>query len=160
VAGIAGIEGNVNAEGQLNENCPLGTSAPFSPAVIAVVVVIVVEIPSLFSANDLSFSTISNLTLETHLVFRFVYPPSILPDDTLPPFFPNPNLPIPACPKLTSVVPPEPVFPTFAVADNGILRFFLFFRLKSSLPTDEVVDPASSASSASESEDSYSGPGM
>ena len=157
MAGIAGIEGNVKAEGQLNENCPLGTSAPFSPAVVVVVVlVVVVEIPSLLSANDLSFSTISNLTLETHLVFRFVYPPppSILPDDTLPPFFPNPNLPIPAVPELTSVVPPEPVFPTFAVADNGILRFFLFFRLKSSLPTDEVVDPASSASSASESEDS------
>jgi len=155
VAGIAGIEGNVNAEGQLNENCPLGTSALFSPTVVLVLVLVVVlvEIPSLLSANDLSFSTISNLTLETHLVFRFVYPPSILPDDTLP-FFPNPNLPIPACPELTSVVPPDPVFPTFAVADNGILRFFLFFRLKSSLPTDEVVDPASSASSASESEDS------
>jgi hypothetical protein len=159
VAGIAGIEGNVNAEGQLKENCPLGTSAPFSPAVVLVLVLVVVvlEIPSLLSANDLSFSTISNLTLETHLVFRFVYPPSILPDDdTLPPPFfpPNPNLPIPACPGLTSVVPPDPVFPTFVVADNGILRFFLFFRLKSSLPTDEVVDPASSASSASESEDS------
>ena len=145
ILGIVGIEGRVSAEGQLNENCALGASLPFSP------ILVVVE----GFANNFSFSTISNLTVDTHLVFRLVYTAvSILTGPPLTtPFLllPSPaTRPVIVDPEITSVVP---VLPTLAVADNGIFRFFLFFKLKSSLPRDEVDDPASSTSS-SESDNS------
>jgi hypothetical protein len=92
------------------------------------------------------------------LVFRRKYPPSVreVALGTLHPLrrpFRLPTLPrvVVGLPISVTVLLTLPV----DVALRGIFLFFLFFRLKSSLPTLEAVDPASSASS-SESDDSKS----
>ena len=93
------------------------------------------------------------------LVFRRKYPPSVRVTalGTLHPL----NLPLLKLGNLPVVLLGLPISVTVLVtfpvdvALNGIFLFFLFFKLKSSLPTLETVDPESSASS-SESEDSKS----
>jgi hypothetical protein len=89
------------------------------------------------------------------LVFRRVYPPSVraVALGTLQPLslpFVLPALPMAAEEVISATAVLK--FPEF-VALRGIFLFFLFLRLKSSLPTLEVVEPVSSRSS-SDSDDS------
>ena len=91
------------------------------------------------------------------LVFRRVYPPSVraVALGTLQPFslpFVLPTLPMAAEGLISATA--LLTFPV-VVALSGIFLFFLFLRLKSSLPTLEVVEPVSSTSS-SDSDDSKS----
>ena len=150
MGGAGGTSGNLSGEAQVNENGPEGAGLVGLEASTSSLVFFPVK--TLF-IDSCSTSSVSR-DREEILVFRRKYPPSvrIVALGILQPF----NLPF----KLPVLVILYTGLPTSAtamltfqvdVALNGIFLFFLFFKLKSSLPTLDTVDPASSPSS-SESE--------
>lgn len=155
--GNGGIIDNVSGEGQEKENRPDGAGLVDSP-------LFDVAVESATSPPSVIFSGISSASIhrEKTLVFRREYPPSVrtVAEGTLQPVnlpfkLPGdlPPIAVVRIPVSVIVVPP-PTFPV-DVALNGIFLFFLFFKLKSSLPTLDVVDPLSSTSSSESSDDSY-----